>query len=69
MKKATAIKILLILFDLIIVTFSYGIALWFRFDGRISLIPEHYVHGWMVATKMALVDAEVSFTPQASRME
>ncbi len=45
MKKATEIKILMVLFDAIIVTLSYGGALWFRFDGRISAIPSQYVDG------------------------
>ena len=46
MNKSNAIKILLILFDIIASNLAFGIALWLRFDGRMSMIPETYLHGW-----------------------
>lgn len=48
MNKSTAIKILLIIFDLIASNLAFGIALWLRFDGRMSMIPEYYLHSWFV---------------------
>ena len=60
-KRATGIKILLILFDVIIVCLAYGIALWFRFDGRISLIPEQYTHGWLVMCPILAVGCVAIF--------
>ncbi len=48
MNKSTAIKILLILFDIIASNLAFGVALWLRFDGRMSMIPEVYLHGWFV---------------------
>lgn len=48
MNKSTAIKILLILFDIIASNLAFGLALWLRFDGRMSMIPEVYLHGWFV---------------------
>ena len=48
MNKSTAIKILLILFDIIASNLAYGIALWLRFDCRMSMIPMDYWHGWFV---------------------
>lgn len=48
MNKSTAIKILLILFDIIASNLAYGIALWLRFDCRMSMIPLVYLHGWFV---------------------
>ncbi len=47
MNKSTAIKVLLICFDIIASNLAYGIALWLRFDGRMSMIPEAYVDGWL----------------------
>ena len=34
MNKSTAIKVLLIIFDIIASNLAFGIALWLRFDGR-----------------------------------
>ena len=48
MNKSTAIKILLIIFDIVASNLAYGIALWLRFDCRMSMIPMSYVHGWLV---------------------
>lgn len=48
MNKSTAIKILLIIFDIIASNLAFGIALWLRFDGRMSMIPMDYLHGWFV---------------------
>ena len=48
MNKSTAIKVLLILFDIIASNLAFGIALWLRFDGRMSMIPDHYLHSWFV---------------------
>ena len=46
MNKSTAIKVLLILFDIIASNMAYGLALWLRFDCKMSMIPMHYWHGW-----------------------
>lgn len=46
MNKSTAIKILLIAFDIIASNLAFGIALWLRFDGRMSMIPDVFLHGW-----------------------
>lgn len=48
MNKSTAIKILLLLFDIIASNLAYGLALWLRFDCRMSMIPPEYLHGWFV---------------------
>lgn len=46
MKKATTIKILLAIFDIVMANLAYGIALWFRFDCRMNLVPRDYLEGW-----------------------
>ena len=46
MNKSTAIKILLMLFDIISSNMAFGLALWLRFDCRMSMIPAVYLHGW-----------------------
>lgn len=48
MNKSTAIKLLLILFDIIASNLAFGIALWLRFDGKMSMIPMYYLHGWFM---------------------
>ena len=48
MNKSTAIKALLIIFDIVASNLAFGIALWLRFDGRMSMIPMEYLHGWFV---------------------
>lgn len=48
MNKSTAIKVLLLLFDIIASNMAYGLALWLRFDCRMSMIPMDYWHGWFV---------------------
>lgn len=48
MNKSTAIKILLIIFDIIVSNLAFGIALWLRFDGKMSMIPMYYLHSWFV---------------------
>lgn len=48
MNKSTAIKVLLLLFDIIASNMAYGLALWLRFDCRMSMIPMNYWHGWFV---------------------
>ena len=48
MNKSTAIKILLIIFDIIASNLAFGIALWLRFDGKMSMIPEYYLDAWFV---------------------
>lgn len=48
MNKSTAIKVLLLLFDIIASNMAYGLALWLRFDCRMSMIPMGYWHGWFV---------------------
>ena len=48
MNKSTAIKVLLIIFDIVASNLAFGIALWLRFDCRMSLIPMYYLHGWFV---------------------
>ena len=48
MNKSNAIKILLVLFDIIASNLAYGIALWLRFDCRMSTIPAAYFHGWFM---------------------
>lgn len=48
MNKSTAIKLLLILFDIIASNLAFGIALWLRFDCKMSMIPGTYLHGWLV---------------------
>lgn len=40
-------KRLLIIFDILAVNLSYGIALWLRFDLRFSSIPKEYLNGWL----------------------
>ena len=48
MNKSTAIKVLLIVFDIIASNLAFGIALWLRFDGKMSMIPLDYLHAWFV---------------------
>lgn len=40
-------KRLLIIFDILAVNLSYGIALWLRFDLRFYSIPKEYLNGWL----------------------
>lgn len=49
--------VLLVLFDLIAVTASYFLALWFRFDCRVSQISENFLMAWL---KFAPIYAIVS---------
>lgn len=46
-KMFTEEKRLLIIFDILAVNLSYGIALWLRFDLRFSSIPKEYLNGWL----------------------
>jgi len=48
MNKSTAIKVLLMAFDIIASNLAFGIALWLRFDGKMSMIPMYYLHSWFV---------------------
>lgn len=48
MNKSTAIKVLLLLFDIIASNLAYGLALWLRFDCKMSMIPMYYLHEWFV---------------------
>jgi FlaA1/EpsC-like NDP-sugar epimerase len=41
------IAILLAVYDIIAVNFSYIFALWLRFDCRFLSIPEYYLHAWV----------------------
>lgn len=35
-------------FDIIASNLAFGIALWLRFDGKMSMIPMYYLHSWFV---------------------
>ena len=41
-----AIALLMVLYDLVAVTGSYFLALWFRFDCKFSAIPQDYLSDW-----------------------
>jgi len=48
--------LILVLYDLLAVTAAYSFALWFRFDGNFTEIPEIYLMAWL------------NFAPQCSRL-
>ncbi len=41
------ISLALVVFDIFAINLSYLFALWFRFDCRASMIPMHYLDGWL----------------------
>ena len=41
------ISLALVVFDILAINLSYLFALWFRFDCRASMIPMHYLDGWL----------------------
>ena len=41
------ITLALVVFDVLAINLSYLFALWFRFDCRASMIPMHYLDGWL----------------------
>ena len=45
--KKSVITIGLIIFDAIVLNFSYFIALWFRFDCVFSEIPSYYLNAYI----------------------
>ena len=42
-------------FDIITINLAYVFALWFRFDCRASLIPLHFLEGWMESVPLFTV--------------
>ena len=45
--RGQMISLLLVVFDIFAINLSYLFALWFRFDCRASMIPMHYLDGWL----------------------
>lgn len=45
--RGQMISLALVVFDVLAINLAYLFALWFRFDCRASMIPEHYLDGWM----------------------
>lgn len=61
MNKSTAIKVLLIIFDIVASNLAYGIALWLRFDCRMSMIPDNYLHGWLLLIPVCSICVLVAY--------
>ena len=45
--RGQMISLALVVLDVLAINLAYLFALWFRFDCRASMIPEHYLDGWM----------------------
>ena len=45
--RSQMITLALVVFDVLAINLSYLFALWFRFDCRASMIPMHYLDGWL----------------------
>ena len=45
--RGQMISLALVVFDILAINLSYLFALWFRFDCRASMIPMHYLDGWL----------------------
>jgi FlaA1/EpsC-like NDP-sugar epimerase len=45
--RASAVPLALGVFDILTINLAYVFALWFRFDCRASMIPQHFLYGWI----------------------
>ena len=45
--RGQMISLALVVFDILAINLSYLFALWFRFDCKASMIPMHYLDGWL----------------------
>lgn len=45
--RGAAVPLALGIFDIFTINLSYVFALWFRFDCRASMIPQHFLYGWL----------------------
>lgn len=61
MEHWRVINILLVVYDVIAVNFSFFLALWLRFDCRISIIPEHYLSAWLRFTPIYTLVCVLAF--------
>ena len=54
-------NVLLICYDIVAVALSYFLALWFRFDGKFSLIPRDYLDAFLVFIPIYIIICFVIF--------
>ena len=55
------IALYLIAYDVLVINASYFLALWLRFDTSFSMIPEHYLHSFLVFTPFYTVICIIVF--------
>lgn len=59
--RGAAVPLALGIFDIFTINLSYVFALWFRFDCRASMIPQHFLYGWLDSIPLFTVLSVIIF--------